>query len=208
MRCCERSACGALRSPSICLRRRRKPCRRHRGRSGPKPLRFPDAARLGGRFWAVTLGASLAAVVRGGDEAGLPPWSWPPRRRGSGSARGRFCPRRRDHHRRLCLAIRDEANQQQFNCRVLDAAVVRRRRDTPRCRAPKRGGRHSTLRCGRSPSTGSRSPSSVRTSSRPRHLDTGDPGAVTATAQKAEARLYRPDDNRLYRSVSALVGGG
>jgi uncharacterized membrane protein len=28
---------------------------------------------------------------------------------------------------------------------------------------------------------------------------------VSATSQKAEARLYRPDDNRLYRSVSTLV---
>lgn len=31
------------------------------------------------------------------------------------------------------------------------------------------------------------------------------PVPVAATSQKAEARLYRPDDNRLYRSVSTLV---
>ncbi|MDH2347390.1 hypothetical protein [Bradyrhizobium sp. SSUT77] len=31
------------------------------------------------------------------------------------------------------------------------------------------------------------------------------PVPVSATSQKAEARLYRPDDNRLYRSVSTLV---
>jgi uncharacterized membrane protein len=31
------------------------------------------------------------------------------------------------------------------------------------------------------------------------------PVPVLATPQKAEARLYRPDDNRLYRSVSTLV---
>jgi uncharacterized membrane protein len=31
------------------------------------------------------------------------------------------------------------------------------------------------------------------------------PMPVSATAQKAEARLYRPEDNRLYRSVSALI---
>jgi hypothetical protein len=28
---------------------------------------------------------------------------------------------------------------------------------------------------------------------------------VLATPQKAQARLYRPEDNRLYRSVSTLV---
>jgi hypothetical protein len=33
------------------------------------------------------------------------------------------------------------------------------------------------------------------------------PMPVSATAQKAEAKLYRPEDNRLYRSVSALVPG-
>ncbi|WP_439923017.1 hypothetical protein [Nitrobacter sp. JJSN] len=33
------------------------------------------------------------------------------------------------------------------------------------------------------------------------------PLPVVATTQKAEARLYRPEDNRLYRSVSALVPG-
>lgn len=33
------------------------------------------------------------------------------------------------------------------------------------------------------------------------------PLPVLATTQKAEARLYRPEDNRLYRSVSALVPG-
>jgi hypothetical protein len=33
------------------------------------------------------------------------------------------------------------------------------------------------------------------------------PVPVLATVQKAEARLYRPKDNRLYRSVSALVPG-
>jgi hypothetical protein len=33
------------------------------------------------------------------------------------------------------------------------------------------------------------------------------PVPVLATTQKAEARLYRPEDNRLYRSVSALVPG-
>ncbi|MEH2562047.1 hypothetical protein [Bradyrhizobium sp. AZCC 2289] len=31
------------------------------------------------------------------------------------------------------------------------------------------------------------------------------PVPVSANSQKAEARLYRPDDNRLYRSVSTLV---
>jgi hypothetical protein len=31
------------------------------------------------------------------------------------------------------------------------------------------------------------------------------PVPISATSQKAEARLYRPDDNRLYRSVSTLV---
>jgi hypothetical protein len=31
------------------------------------------------------------------------------------------------------------------------------------------------------------------------------PVPVLGTRQKAEARLYRPEDNRLYRSVSALV---
>lgn len=33
------------------------------------------------------------------------------------------------------------------------------------------------------------------------------PMPVSTAAQKAEARLYRPEDNRLYRSVSALVPG-
>lgn len=33
------------------------------------------------------------------------------------------------------------------------------------------------------------------------------PVSILATSQKAEARLYRPEDNRLYRSVSALVPG-
>jgi uncharacterized membrane protein len=33
------------------------------------------------------------------------------------------------------------------------------------------------------------------------------PMPVSAAAQKAEAKLYRPDNNRLYRSVSALVPG-
>jgi hypothetical protein len=31
------------------------------------------------------------------------------------------------------------------------------------------------------------------------------PVPILATRQKAEARLYRPEDNRLYRSVSTLV---
>ena len=31
------------------------------------------------------------------------------------------------------------------------------------------------------------------------------PVPISADSQKAQARLYRPDDNRLYRSVSTLV---
>jgi hypothetical protein len=31
------------------------------------------------------------------------------------------------------------------------------------------------------------------------------PMPAAATAQKAEAKLYRPEGNRLYRSVSALI---
>ncbi|MDN5001388.1 hypothetical protein ACFQZO_10885 [Bradyrhizobium sp. GCM10027634] len=31
------------------------------------------------------------------------------------------------------------------------------------------------------------------------------PAPISATSQRAEGRLYRPDDNRLYRSVSTLV---
>jgi hypothetical protein len=31
------------------------------------------------------------------------------------------------------------------------------------------------------------------------------PMPVSATAQKAEAKLYRPEDDRLYRNVSALI---
>ncbi len=161
-------------------------------------------------FWAVTLGASLAAVARGGNDAGLPPWPQPSRPAGlrlwhgvafvlaAGITTGAYA-----------LAVRDEADQQQFRY-VAFWMLPPADGGATRLVVGLRSDEANTQRFDVEVTLGGQ-PLAVFHSL---VLAPGDtwtrevPVPVLATAQKAEARLYRPDDNRLYRSVSALVDGG
>jgi hypothetical protein len=154
-------------------------------------------------FWAVTAGASLVAAGRR-DAPDLPAWPGPARvRLWQGAAlalavlvaTGAYA-----------LAIRDEATHRQF-------------RYTEFWMLPFANGDPGRLTVGvRSAETQTqRFDLEITLDGRPfavfRSLTIapGDtwareiPVPVLATRQKAEAQLYRPEDNRLYRSVSTLV---
>jgi hypothetical protein len=154
-------------------------------------------------FWAVTAGASLVAAGRR-DAPDLPAWPGPARvRLWQGAAlalavlvaTGAYA-----------LAIRDEATHRQF-------------RYTEFWMLPFANGDPARLTVGvRSAETQTqRFDLEITLDGRPfavfRSLTIAPgetwareiPVPVLATRQKAEARLYRPEDNRLYRSVSTLV---
>jgi hypothetical protein len=133
-------------------------------------------------FWAVTVGALLVAAGR------------------------REAPDLLVATGAYALAIRDEASQQQFKYTEF-WMVPRANGDPARLAVGVRSVETQTQRFdleitldGR-PFAVFRSLTIAPGESWAREI----PVPVLATRQKAEARLYRPEDNRLYRSVSALV---
>jgi hypothetical protein len=154
-------------------------------------------------FWAVTVGALLVAAGRR-EAPDLPPWPGPARVRlwhGAALALAVLVATGA-----YALAIRDEASQQQFKYTEF-WMVPRANGDPARLAVGVRSVETQTQRFdleitldGR-PFAVFRSLTIAPGESWAREI----PVPVLATRQKAEARLYRPEDNRLYRSVSALV---
>jgi hypothetical protein len=154
-------------------------------------------------FWAVTVGALLVAAGRR-EAPDLPPWRGPARVRlwhGAALALAVLVATGA-----YALAIRDEASQQQFKYTEF-WMVPRANGDPARLAVGVRSVETQTQRFdleitldGR-PFAVFRSLTIAPGESWAREI----PVPVLATRQKAEARLYRPEDNRLYRSVSALV---
>jgi uncharacterized membrane protein len=154
-------------------------------------------------FWAVTAGAALVAASRR-DAPDLPAWSGPVRvRLWQGAAialavliaTGAYA-----------LAIRDEATNRQFKYTefwMLPWAYGDRGQLTVGVRSAETQTQRFDVEItldGR-PFAVFRSLTIAPGDTWAREI----PVPVLATRQKAEARLYRPEDNRLYRSVSTLV---
>jgi hypothetical protein len=156
-------------------------------------------------LWAVTLGASLITAKRR-EVADLPSW---PQQGGVRLWHGAtFALAVLVATGAYALAIRDEANQQQFKyveLWMLPPANAGSTRLVVGVRSAEAQTQQFDLEV-----TLNGQPLAIF---RSLALAPGDtwtreiPLPVLATAQKAEARLYRPEDNRLYRSVSALVPG-
>jgi hypothetical protein len=154
-------------------------------------------------FWAVTAAAALVAAGRR-DTPELPAWPAPPRlRRWQGAA--------------LALAVLVATGA--YAWAVLDEATYREFKYTEFWMLPSANGKPDLLTVGiRSAETRTqRFDLEITLDGQPfavfRSIAVapGDSWAreilvpVLATRQTAEARLYRPEDNRLYRSVSTLV---
>ncbi|MER9468170.1 DUF1616 domain-containing protein [Mesorhizobium sp. M0482] len=154
-------------------------------------------------FWAVTAGAALVAAGRR-DAPDLPSWPSPARvRLWQGAvialaalvATGAYA-----------LAVRDEATYREFKYTEL-WMVPPASGDPGRLTVGVRSAETQTLRFDLEITLDGRLFAVFRSLT----IAPGDtwtrefPVSVLATPQKAEARLYRPKDNRLYRSVSTLV---
>ncbi|MER9248428.1 hypothetical protein [Mesorhizobium sp. M0590] len=154
-------------------------------------------------FWAVTAGAALVAAGRR-DAPDLPSWPSPARvRLWQGAvialaalvATGAYA-----------LAVRDEATYREFKYTEL-WMVPPASGDPGRLTVGVRSAETQTLRFDLEITLDGRLFAVFRSLT----IAPGDtwtrefPVSVLATPQKAEARLYRPEDNRLYRSVSTLV---
>jgi uncharacterized membrane protein len=154
-------------------------------------------------FWAVTLGASLVAT-RGREAPALAPWPGCVRIRGRHVAA--FALAMLVTTGAFALAVRDEARLRQFQYTEFwmvpsatgdRLAVGIRNVETETAsfdvEIALAGRQFAVFRAL------ALAPGATWT----REI----PMPVSATAQKAEAKLYRREDNRLYRSVSALVPG-
>lgn len=154
-------------------------------------------------FWAVTAVAALMAAGRG-DAPDLPAWPAP--------ARIKLW-----HAAALALAVLVATGA--YALAIRDEAAHRQFRYTEFWMLPSANGEAGRLTVGvRSAETqAQRFDLEITLDGRPfavfrlLTIPPGDtwareiPVPVLGTRQKAEARLYRPEDNRLYRSVSALV---
>jgi hypothetical protein len=156
-------------------------------------------------FWTVTVGASLITAKRR-EVANLPPW---PQQAGLRPWHGvAFALAVLVTTGAYALAVRDESSQQQFKyveLWMLPPANAGPARLSVGVRSAEAQTQKFDLEI-----TLNGQPLAIF---RSLALAPGDtwtreiPVPVLATTQKAEARLYRPEDNRLYRSVSALVPG-
>lgn len=156
-------------------------------------------------FWIVTVGASLLTTIRH-EDADLPSWSRPT---GLRLWHGiTFAIAALITTGAYALAVRDEADQQQFKY-VEFWMLPPVNAGTDRLTIGVRNAEPKTERFNLEVTLSGRPFAIFRSLT----LAPGDtwtreiPVPVQSTAQKAEARLYRQDDNRLYRSVSALVPG-
>lgn len=156
-------------------------------------------------FWIVTVGASLSARMRR-EASGLPPW---PRPTGLRLWHGiAFAVAVLITTGAYALAIRDEANEQQFKYVEL-WMLPPANAGADRLAVGVRSAEPKTERFNLEITLGGRPFAIFRSLA----LAPGDtwtrdiPVPVQSTTQKAEARLYRQGDNRIYRSVSALVPG-
>jgi hypothetical protein len=152
-------------------------------------------------FWAMAVGASLVAAVRH-DAPDLPPWPGPIGIRTRHVTA--FALATLVTTGAYALAIHDEVSQQEFKYTefwMLPSA------DGGRLAVGVRSAEAQAQRFDLEITIDGRAFAAFRSLA----LAPGDvwtreiPVPVRAAAQKAEARLYRPEDNRLYRSVSALL---
>ena len=157
-------------------------------------------------FWIVTIAASLIAVERG-ENSELPSW---PRPAGIRPWHGvAFAAAVLISTGAYALAVRDESSQQQF--KYVELWML----------PPANGGAaHLAVGIRNAEAKTQRFDLEITLDDQPLAvfrslaLAPGDtwtreiPVSIATTAQKAKARLYRSDDNRLYRSVSALVPSG
>jgi uncharacterized membrane protein len=155
-------------------------------------------------FWAVTVGASLVAAGSRDAPALLP---WPA---GSVGIRGRhvaaFALAMLVTTGAYALAIRDEARPRQFQYTefwMVPSAAG------DRLAVGVRNVENKTVRFDVEITLDGHPFAVFRSlAMAPGAMWTREiPMPAAATAQKAEAKLYRPEDNRLYRSVSALIPG-
>lgn len=156
-------------------------------------------------FWIVTIGASLLTAMRG-EASDLPSW---PRPTGLRLWHGvTFAIAVLITTGAYGLAIRDEADQQQFKY-VEFWMLPPVNAGTDRLTVGVRSAEPKTERFNLEITLDGRPFAVFRSLA----LAPGDswtreiPVPVQSTTQKAEARLYRQSDNQLYRSVSALVPG-
>jgi hypothetical protein len=154
-------------------------------------------------FWTVTVGATLVAVGRR-DAPDLPAWpglARPPLLQGVALALAVLVATGA-----YALAIRDEATDRQFKYTEL-WMLPRFPGDPSRLAVGIRSAETQTqqfdleITLDRQPFAVFRSLTIAPGDTWTREIAV----PVLATQQRAEARLYRPDDNRLYRSVSTLV---
>jgi uncharacterized membrane protein len=156
-------------------------------------------------FWAVTLGASLIAA-RGRETTALTPRPWPMAVGIRGRHVAAFALATLVSTGAFALAVKDEASPRQFHYTEFwmvpsatgdRLAVGIRNVETETAsfevEVTLDGHRFAVFQ-GLAMAPGATWSREI-------------PMPVSATAQKAEARLYRPEGNRLYRSVSALVPG-
>jgi hypothetical protein len=152
-------------------------------------------------FWAVAVGASLVAAGRR-DASDLPPWLGPAGVRlwhGAALALAMLVATGA-----YALAIRDEASQQQFKYTefwMLPSADGGRLAVGVRSAETQDQRFDLEITLDGRPFAAFRSLTVASGETWVREIQV----PILATPQKAEARLYRPEDNRLYRSVSALV---
>jgi uncharacterized membrane protein len=152
-------------------------------------------------FWSVTVGASLVAAVSRNAPA-LPPWP------GSVGIRGRhvagFALAMLVTSGAYELAIRDEAYPRQFHYTefwIVPSATGDRLAVGVRNVETKTVRFDVEITLDGQPFAVFRSLAMAPGARWSREI----PMPAAATAHKAEAKLYRPEDNRLYRSVSALI---
>jgi uncharacterized membrane protein len=156
-------------------------------------------------FWAVTLGASLIATR----SRETPAWApWPESVRIRGRHVAAFALAMLVTTGAYALAIRDEASDRQFKYTEFWLLPLAHG-DPGRLTVGVRSAETQTQRFDLEITLDGR-PFAVFRSLTMQPGETWAreiPVPVLATRQKAEARLYRPEDNRLYRSVSTLVPG-
>lgn len=152
-------------------------------------------------FWAVTVGASLVAAGSR-DAPALPPWP------GSVGIRSRhvaaFALAMLVTTGAYALAIRDEAGVRQFHYTefwMVPSATGDRLAVGVRNVETKTVRFDVEITLDGHPFAVFRSLAMAPGAMWTREI----PMPAAATAQKAEAKLYRPEDNRLYRSASALI---